>query len=196
MSIRDKYKEQMARFKDSVKKAADWLNTKLKTITGNELLADRERLVSRGQLNNKMIGRMMMYYYDPKGKVTLPYYDRFPLTIVVKLNRNGFLGLNLHYLPPELRVRLLDGLYRIYKTKHMDENRKLNLSYQLLKSSSKTRFFAPCLKQYLYSHCKSKFYVVDPEEWNQVLLLPLERFAKKDKQYVWNESRKQLNIRN
>ena len=45
-------------------------------------------------------GDMIMYFYDPKHKATLPYYDRFPLTIMVEPAEGGFYGLNLHYLAP------------------------------------------------------------------------------------------------
>lgn len=195
MSLAVKYKEQLSKFKDSVEKAKKWLAVKVKTLTGNEILNDRERLVAKSQLNQKLIGRMVMYYYDPKLKDVLPYYDRFPLAIIIKLNSKGFMALNLHYLPPDLRVKLLDGLMTIYKNKHLNEKKKLNLSYDLLRASSRTKYFAPCLKQYLYGHVRSKFYVVDPQEWPMVLTLPTERFVKKDKQFVWTESRAKLGIR-
>lgn len=195
MSLSAKYKEQLARFKDSVDKAKAWLESKVKKLTGNEIMADRPRLIPKEKINNFLVGRMVMYYYDPKLKETLPYYDRFPLAIIVKINRKGFMALNLHYLPPDLRIKLLDGLMTIYKDKYMDETKKLRMSYQLLRSTSRTKYFAPCLKQYLYGHVRSKFYVVDPAEWEMVLNLPTERFEKKSKQHVWNQSRTQLGIR-
>lgn len=192
-----KLKDQLANLALSAKKAQEWFQNKVKTVTGNELMgADRERLIAREQLNSKLTGRMVMYFYDPKLKETLPYYDRLPLVIIVKINRDGFTGLNLHYLPYDLRAKLLNGILAIYKTKHLNENKKLIMTYDLLKGSSKTRFFAPCFKQYLFKHVKSKFYVVDPEEWEMVLTLPLERFAKKDKRFVWMESRKKLGLGN
>ena len=43
-------------------------------------------------------GGMFMYFYDPKTKATLPYYDKFPLTVIVGPAPGGFTGLNLHYL--------------------------------------------------------------------------------------------------
>ena len=55
-------------------------------------------------------GRMYMYFYDPKYKETLPYYDRFPLIILVDKVEGGFTGLNLHYLPPNLRAKFFDKL--------------------------------------------------------------------------------------
>ena len=65
--------------------------------------SDRERLTSR-----VMIGRMYHFFYDPKHKKTLPYYDRFPLIFPFKSVRGGFLGINLHYLPLRLRAKLMD----------------------------------------------------------------------------------------
>jgi hypothetical protein len=50
------------------------------------------------------------------------------------------------------------------------------------------------LKQYLNGHLRSKFYVVDPEEWEMVLTLPTERFEKKDKKFVWEQSRRSLGM--
>ena len=53
-------------------------------------------------------GNMYMFFYDPKYKETLPYYDGFPLIIMLGPAKGGFMGLNLHYLPPAVRARLLD----------------------------------------------------------------------------------------
>lgn len=191
-TLLDKYQEQMANLALSAKKAQTWFNAKVKTVSGNELMQDRPRLVTKGQLSRRHVGRLVMYYYDPKTKDKLPYYDRFPLSIIVDIDNQGFYGLNLHYLPVGMRVKLLDALVTIYKNKQLDENKKLTMSYKLLKASSKTRFFKPCFKRYLYGHVRSRFYVVDPVEWEMVLTLPTERFEKKDKAFVWEESKKSL----
>ena len=49
-----------------------------------------------------------MFFYDPKFKKTLPYYDTFPLVLPLETYNDGFLGINMHYLPIPLRVNLLD----------------------------------------------------------------------------------------
>jgi hypothetical protein len=41
------------------------------------------------------VGSMQMFFYDPKTKETLPYYDTFPLVVVVGPAEGGFYGLNL-----------------------------------------------------------------------------------------------------
>ena len=194
-TLYQKFKDQAARIATSAKKAQDWFNNKVKNLSGNEIMAERPRLITQDQMNQKLIGRMVMFYYEPKLKDELPYYDRFPLAIIVSINKDGFTALNLHYLPYDLRAKLLDGIYTIHKDRYLDENRKLRLTYDMLKSSSRTRYFKACFKRYLNGHLRSKFYVVDPEEWEMVLVLPTERFVKKDKKFVWEQSRKQLGIR-
>ena len=44
-------------------------------------------------------GRMYMFFYDPKTKAKMPYYDRMPLIFPISVLDTSFLGLNLHYLP-------------------------------------------------------------------------------------------------
>ena len=54
-------------------------------------------------------GMMLMFGYDPKWKKILPFYDKYPLCIIISPAPKGFMGLNLHYLPPELRsLRLIE----------------------------------------------------------------------------------------
>lgn len=196
-TLLQKFQDQLKNIKLSTKRAQEWFAKKLKNLNGNIILSsDKTRLIGKESLNSKLTGRMVMYFYDPKLKDKLPYYDRFPLAIIIRSNKNGFLALNLHYLPINLRAKLLNGLFSIYKTKHLDENKKLNLSYQMLKQSSRTKYFSPCIKKYLFSHIRSKFYVVDPEEWEMVLTLPTERFVKHTKEYVWEQSKKQLGVSN
>ena len=80
------------------KEAQDWFRKKAQSmsrINRQDLLQDEQvKLVNR---QNPLIGSMNMFFYDPKHKETLPYYDRFPLAIIVKPAPGGFYGLNLHY---------------------------------------------------------------------------------------------------
>ena len=114
--------------------------------------------------------------------------------IPINIYQRGWLGLNLHYLHPRLRVQLLDSLYELYQDKHLNEANRLRISYQRLQSSMKIRFFQPTVHQYKNSRLRSKIYIVDPKEWDLTLLLPTERFVGASKQKVWNESRKKLGI--
>ena len=66
-------------------------------------------------------GRMYLFFYDAKTKDKLPYWDRFPLIFILEITQDGFTGLNLHYLPPRLRVRFLYELYK-YEIQEPDED--------------------------------------------------------------------------
>ena len=84
--------------------ARDWYRDRARRtrISPQTLIkSDRDRLTSK-----VLIGKMYHFFYDPKHKKTLPYYDRFPLIFPFKSVRGGFLGINLHYLPLRLRLNL------------------------------------------------------------------------------------------
>lgn len=135
-------------------------------------------------------GSMYMYYYDAKHKDTLPYFDRFPLVFPFARTDNGFMGINLHYLPYEYRAKLMDALYDVSNNKTFDENTKLRLNYQVLNSASKFRYFKPTVKRYLTTQLRSRFLTVHPTEWDMALFLPLERFTGASNRKVWADSKK------
>ena len=141
------------------------------------------------------IGRMYMFQYDPKGKDTLPYYDVFPLIFVLEKYNDGFLGMNLHYLPPIFRARLMDKLYQIERNDALRESKKLRLSYGLLNSVSRYKYFRPTVKRYLNSQVRSRYLWIPYEEWDIALMLPTQRFRKKQASVVWRDS-KQFITRN
>ena len=146
--------------------------------------SDTERLTS-----TPMVGSMYMYYYDPKHKKTLPYYDRFPLVFPYRKVPGGFMGINLHYLPLIYRAKLMDALYDVANNDKFDETTKLKMNYSILNSSSKFKYFAPCVKHYLFNHVQSKFLRIEPKFWDAALMLPTEKFRKADIDTVWNDSR-------
>jgi hypothetical protein len=139
-------------------------------------------------------GFVYLYLYDPKLKKTLPYYDTFPLVLVLHVENDRFLGLNFHYLDYYHRARLFDLLYplregRTSRPTVRDIRMRLKVSYALLKLSSKYQAFKPCLKEYLMTHVASPCMKVGAREWDLALFLPVERFEKKTKQQVWRKSR-------
>ena len=170
--------------------ARNWFrNTAEQTNVAPSTLIKRNR---GKQVGRTTIGSMYLFNYDPKHKKTLPYYDRFPLIFMIEDYNDGFLGINLHYLPPQLRARLMDALYGNVTNQKYDENTKLRISYNILKSAAKYKWFKPCVKRYLTSNIKSRPILIDPVEWDIALFLPTQRFSKKSAEFVWNESRKAI----
>jgi len=138
------------------------------------------------------VGRMYLFMYNPKMKDELPYYDRFPLIFPFKRVQGGFYGINMHYLPHMLRAKLMDSLYTLANNKNYDDSTKLRLSYQILNSASKFKYFEPCVKHYLNSHVQTRFLWVPADQWETALFLPLERFVGATKQQVWRDSRRMV----
>lgn len=139
---------------------------------------------------NVGIGKMYFATYDPKHKKTLPYYDTFPLIIPIDRYKDGILGLNLHYLPPILRAKLLDALYDNVTNPKIEERRKMKINYGILSAASKYSAFQPCVKRYLGKHFRSRFIQIHPDNWTPAVFLPVENFQKASKQTVWGDSRK------
>jgi hypothetical protein len=170
-------------------RSREWLRKKVNELkpTAQSLMNDRERLRS-----STFIGGMYFFYYDPKLKKTLPYYDRFPLVIPIERYSDGFLGLNLHYIHPKQRILLLDALSEYKTNTKYDEKTRLRLSYDLLKRASGIYQVNPCIKRYLFDRVDSRFLEIKANEWDIAALLPVEQFAKATTNKVWNDSRKKF----
>lgn len=136
------------------------------------------------------IGNMYMFIYNPKHKDTLPYYDRFPLIFPINKAKGGFLGINFHYLPLQLRAKLMDALYDVASNDRYDETTKLKTSYGILTGASKYKEFKPTVKHYLSDHLVTKPVYINPTEWDMALFLPTERFIGATKTQVWQDSKK------
>lgn len=142
------------------------------TVTEDDAFRSLRRLKG-----TPLFGKLYMYKYWPKHIDKLPYHDRFPAVFPFERADGGFLGINLHYLPPDMRAGLMDMLYTTAASE-IDEKSKINISYELLKSFSTFDIAKPCIKRYLFSQVKSRFVEIRATEWDIALFLPLERFAK------------------
>jgi hypothetical protein len=174
-----------ARTKDSQK----WFRKKAQEL----VMPNRKALLKDDALERtgrNIRGNMYMYFYDPKFKETLPYYDRFPLTIMIDPAPGGFYGLNLHYLNYPVRARFLDELMSLAPNNVKDTTRLVKLRYDLLQSVRKYKEFKPCFKHYLGKHVVSQFSRVPMTDWEIAIFLPIEQFKKKSKASIWNESLK------
>jgi len=145
------------------------------------------------KVSSPLLGSMMMFFYDPKHKDKLPYYDTFPLVIPVEKADGGFKGLNLHYIPPVLRAKFLDSLLDVVNNKKYNESTRFTLTYRLLKGASKYRYFQPCFKHYLLEHVKSRFAQVPAPEWEIATFLPTASWKKASAGRVYSDSRKIAN---
>ena len=164
-------------------KSTQWYRNKIKEF-GTPTQA---QLLREGKVTARPnFGKLNLFVYDPKFKKTLPYYDTFPLVLPIDTFKGGFLGINLHYLPINLRIRLLDRLIDDTNNVKFDATTKIVADYQSLKN---VRLIKPALKKYLAGKVQSKFRRIDADEFTIAALLPVARFKKASIAQVHRDSR-------
>ena len=186
-------KMQLQAFRAGIKprteESQDWFRDKLRNIRNiNRQTLLRDNAVTR--VTRPRMGDMYMFFYDPKHKETLPYYDTFPLIIMVEKAPGGFYGLNLHYLPPVLRAKLFDAL--TLTNNRYDETTRFKARYRILQSVRKLRYFKPCFKHYLTNHVESRIVKVEPPEWEIAMFMQTQRFKKSKAGAIYKDSRKKV----
>ena len=103
--FKDKVKEITAKGKEIGKGAVGSIRRQFSRTNPRQFYKEAENKISVGGIRR---GSLFAYWYDPKWAKKLPYYDEFPMMMMVEKAKGGFIGLNFHYLPPMLRPRLLD----------------------------------------------------------------------------------------
>ncbi len=163
-----------------------WFRSQIKSLKnyGPDQLMNKSADLLRQKL---YIGGLFLFFYDPKTKDKLPYYDTFPLVYPYSKTQDGFIGYNLHYLPPVLRFKVMGSLLNIQLSTDSDF-KKTAKSYDMLSAAAASQYYTPCIKRYLNSHVRSKFLEVPSDSWLTASLLPLDRFHKKDAGTVWKDS--------
>lgn len=169
--------------------ASNWFRKESSKVSEDK--ADPEDVLKEDKASLKRstsIGKLYLFQYSPKWAKELPYYDTFPVVFPFAKVSDGFYGINMHYLPLDYRARLMDALYR-YTDRLVNEDSRLKISYDILSSVSKLKYFRPCVKHYLNTQLKSRFLEVPATQWDIALFLPLERFQKASKQRIYRDSR-------
>ncbi len=136
------------------------------------------RLMREGKiLKTPGFNQLNFFRYNPKTKAILPYYDTFPLVMPIDSAKGGFLGINFHYLPIPLRMRLLETLAK----------RNFNGDYSKLKN---IRLIKPCVKHYLKSQFASGFYRLDELDYAPAIFMPVQSFKKAGMSAAHRDARK------
>ena len=82
----------------------------------------------------------------------------------------------------------MDQLKGFATNKNFDETTKLRLTYNMLKGFTKYKRARPTIHRYLSNKVNSRFVLINADEWEVALFLPVERFKKASKQQVWTNS--------
>jgi hypothetical protein len=181
-----------AQLQSMTRESYKWLLKKIAELRNPSSIPAGIKRENWRNANRLILGGLYCFYYDPKTKDDLPYYDRFPLVLVLERYNDGFLGLNLHYLPVKYRIAFLDKLMGYASYNDEDEVKRMRVTYDILNASRRFREFRPCIKRYLTTHIKSRILTIQPGEWDVAVMLPMHLFKKAKPQQVWQESVKEI----
>ena len=149
-------------------------------------VADLSNRISAARLmrDNKLkkapsFNKLHFFRYNPKLKATLPYYDTFPLVMPIQSAKGGFLGINFHYLPIPLRMKLLETL----------DKRGFRGDYSKLKNIREVK---PTIKHYLRRQFVSGFLELEEDDYAPAIFMPVAQFRKASASQVWRDSRRKI----
>ena len=176
-----------------VKRSAKWFQDKIKGLKGDlrnrfsstnaaKFYREAETKVNPAVLKRRIeLGDLFCYYYNPKYRKTLPYYDMFPMIMLLSAEKETFLGINFHYLRPKWRAILLDRA-----------KLKIRSGIPTWKKLSKIKQIAPTVKRYRFDHIMRKVIPIEEDEQEIAIFLPTEKFKKAGKAQVWSDSERKF----
>jgi hypothetical protein len=192
-TLKDVFERNKYDLETVARKSRSWFEQQVLLMSRQQLTPPRVLQGNPDQMTTRVMpGKLYMFLYDPKLKNELPYYDRFPLVFPFRKTPDGFIGLNMHYLPYHYRIQLLDRLMVYKSNSRMDETTRIKYSWELIDGVSRFEAAKPCIKQYLTGHVRSPFRQVSSNDWATAMLLPVERFVGASTQEVWADSRKTM----
>ena len=115
-------------------------------------------------------GELNLFQYAPKKPERLKYYDLFPIVLPLVKHRNGFTGLNFHYLPYTLRVKLLTLLAEAYGD---ESTQRINVTYFMIRNM---RLIRPVIRRYIRTQVETMYLRIPLDDMLIGILLPVQKF--------------------
>ena len=142
MSVIEKIKEEDAKTKQ-----------KQREIAFNYLFENAKDKVA--------VGKVYLFEYDPKTKVQLARWDKYPLVLVTTLYDDGFAGANFHYTTQKQRMILAQKFL----------NNNVRIPFKLL-------------HRYIIDRADNIFFEVPEDELVEFAALSLEQFYDNRNRFV------------
>ena len=175
-----------------VRRSAQWFHDKVRGLKGElrnkfsstnaaKFYRESEKINPHVFKKRVSLGDLFCYYYNPKYRQVLPYYDMFPMIMLIGADKDTFLGINSHYLAPKFRAILLDRV-----------TAKVGRGLINWKKISMIREIAPTVKRYRFDHIMKKVVPIEENEQEIAIFLPTERFKKASRTQVWADSKRKF----
>lgn len=175
-----------------------WYQNRIKLLGGSSLRNPRNLIhdeeghgIARARPG---YGELNLFGYFPEKPDRLSYYDLFPIVLPLVRHRNGFTGLNFHYLPPVLRVKLLTILAEAYGD---EPTQRINVTYFMIRQM---RLIKPIIRRYIRSQVQTLYLRIPLDDMLIGILLPVQQFTTGPEgrtsavipREVWRQSRGQI----
>ena len=187
--------------------SVQWYRSKIRALAPR---ISANRMIKQGKTTlTPNYGLMNLFWYKPLHASKLSYYDIFPLVIPFKYHRNGFTGINFHYLSVPMRVALLERLQgfeeeaELYRLDEFGNEREKDVLAFQWSEIIGMRGLKKTIHRYLAKYVYSNFLKIGLDDMIVASLLPVERFYTGDlwsdmqqrvpPRSVWNDSRRAEN---
>ena len=168
-------------FHDKVRGLKGELRNKFSSTNAAKFYRESEKINPLIFRKRVSLGDLFCYYYKPKYRQVLPYYDMFPMIMLISAEKDTFLGINFHYLAPKFRAILLDRV-----------TAKVGGGLINWKKISRIKQIAPTIKRYRYDHIMKKVVPIEESEQEIAIFLPTEKFKKASRTQVWADSKRKF----
>lgn len=128
-------------------------------------------------------GFPMLFKYSPKWAAQLPFYDVHPMPILLAKYDDGFLGLNIHYLPWAKRLQLADRIIRASKNRKRITYPQIKRAWQQLRLPMGYSYLI--IRRYLASHIQTDIAVFTWETYRAAAVNIPGKWRKKSEKAVF-----------
>jgi hypothetical protein len=128
-------------------------------------------------------GQMVFFKYKPQDKRFLgsyKAYDVFPLVIITDVHKDGFEGLNLHFISKKWRKALFTAIETDLPVKRMGNESltRLGATYKRMDGLRKFAFFRPCYRRYVREGFRKRPILIPKHAWDVLVDVDLALFVK------------------
>ena len=128
-------------------------------------------------------GQMVFFKYKPQDQRFLSSnaaYDVFPLVIITEVHRDGFEGINLHFIAQKWRKQLFNAIEKSLPVRHSGDESltRLGATYRRIRGPKKFKFFKPCYRRYVREGFRKKPIQIPSQFWDVLVDIDLALFVK------------------
>ena len=154
-------------------------------IRSGDMAQLRDQIISDPIRSRQRLFDGMLYFFfynEPEYKTTLPFYDTFPLVLMLGRKKDTFFGVNFHYIPPRRRLSMFLQLQK-WRTRN-----RIILPYGTMKKDKRWKIFKSCFRRYKIGKIQGNLINIPAEDWPVAINLPVERFKKSGKRAIWDNT--------